>query len=147
VLRAEKGFIIVGQETDGTVTPMDLGMEKLCSSKKDFVGKRSLSRPDMLDPNRKQFVGLLPDDPGEVLEEGAQLVEVLKDEPPMDMVGHVTSSYMSPNLRRSFALALVEGGRNKHGQKVFAPMPGGKVIAATITSPVFFDPEGERLRA
>jgi sarcosine oxidase subunit alpha len=126
---------------------MDLGMEKLCSSKKDFIGKRSLSRPDMLDPNRKQFVGLLPDDPAEVLEEGAQLVEVLKDAPPMDMVGHVSSSYMSPNLGRAFALALVEGGRNKHGQKVFAPMPGGKVVAATITSPVFYDPEGERLRA
>ena len=147
VLRAEKGFIIVGQETDGTVTPMDLGMDKLCSSKKDFIGKRSLARPDMLDPERKQFVGLLPDDPGEVLEEGAQLVAEVKDPPPMDMVGHVSSSYMSPNLGRSFALALVEGGHHKHGHKVFAPMPGGKTIACTITNPVFFDPEGERLRA
>ncbi len=122
-------------------------MDKLCSSKKDFIGKRSLSRPDMLDPNRKQFVGLLPDDPNEVLEEGAQLVETLKDAPPMDMVGHVSSSYMSPNLGRSFALALVEGGQAKLGEKVHAPMPGGKTIACTITSPVFFDPEGERLRA
>ncbi|RDD60245.1 sarcosine oxidase subunit alpha family protein [Ferruginivarius sediminum] len=146
VLRAEKGFIIVGQETDGTVTPVDLGMEKLCSTKKDFIGKRSLSRPDMQDPNRKQFVGLLPDDPNEVLEEGAQLVETVKSQPPMDMVGHVTSSYMSPNLGRGFALALVKGGLHKHGQKVYAPMPG-KTIACTVTSPVFFDPEGERLRA
>ncbi len=146
VLRAEKGFIIVGQETDGTVTPMDLGMEKLCSTKKEFVGRRSLTRPDMLDPNRKQLVGLLPDNPKDILEEGAQLVETVRPEPPMAMVGHVSSSYMSPTLGRAFALALIKGGQHKHGQKVYAPMTGDKTIACTITSPVFFDPEGERLR-
>jgi len=150
VLRAEKGFIIVGQETDGTITPYDLGMDKLVSSKKDFVGKRSLQRPDILDPNRKQLVAVLPDDPGEVLEEGAQLVETVKDEPPMDMVGNVTSSYLSPNLDpdkpRSFALATVYGGRHKHGQKVYAPM-GDKTISCTITDPFsLYDPEGVRLR-
>jgi len=147
VLRAEKGFIIVGQDTDGTVTPLDLGMEKLCSTKKDFIGKRSLSRPDMQDPDRKQFVGILPDDPKEVLEEGEQLVETVKDEPPMPMVGHVTSSYTSPSVGRAFALALVKGGRRKHGHKVYAPKADGRTVACTITSPVFFDPEGERLRA
>ncbi len=147
VLRAEKGFIIVGQDTDGTVTPLDLGMEKLCSTKKDFIGKRSLSRPDMQDPDRKQFVGILPDDPREVLEEGEQLVETVKDEPPMPMVGHVTSSYTSPSVGRAFALALVKGGRRKHGHKVYAPKADGRTVACTITSPVFFDPEGERLRA
>ena len=146
VLRAEKGFIIVGQETDGTVTPLDLGMEKLCSSKKDFIGKRSLSRPDMTDPERKQFVGVLPDDPNEVLQEGEQLVETVKPEPPMDMVGNVTSSYTSPTVGRAFALALINGGHRKHGQKVYAPKVDGRVIPCTITSPVFFDPEGERLR-
>jgi len=150
VLRAEKGFIIVGQETDGTVTPYDLGMDKLVSSKKDFVGKRSLQRPDILDPNRKQLVAVLPDDPSEVLEEGAQLVETVKDEPPMDMVGNVTSSYLSPNIDpdkpRSFALATVFGGLHKHGQKVYAPM-GDKTISCTITDPFsLYDPEGVRLR-
>ena len=61
VLRAEKGFIIVGQETDGTVTPDDVGLTWAVGKEKaDFVGKRSLSRPDMLKPGRKQLVGLLP---------------------------------------------------------------------------------------
>jgi len=146
VLRAEKGFIIVGQETDGTVTPIDLGMHKLLSSKKDFIGKRSLERPDMKDPQRKQFVGILPDDPNEVLDEGEQLVETPKPEPPMEMVGNVTSSYTSPSVGRAFALALINGGQRKHGQKVYAPKADGRVVPCTVTSPVFFDPEGERLR-
>ena len=146
VLRAEKGFIIVGQETDGTVTPLDLGMEKLCSTKKEFVGKRSLTRPDMQDPQRKHLVGILPDDPKEVLEEGEQLVQTVKPEPPMDMIGNVTSSYTSPTVGRAFALATVNGGRARMGQKVYAPKTDGRTVACTITSPVFFDPEGERLR-
>ena len=147
VLRAEKGFIIVGQETDGSVTPLDLGMDWIVSKKKDFVGKRSLSRPDMLKPDRKQLVGLLTEDPAEALPEGAQLVEtVLAKQPPMAMVGHVSSSYHSPNLERSIALAMIKGGRGKTGQRVFAPLEGGKTVACTITGPVFLDPEGERLR-
>ncbi|MCH8926857.1 MAG: sarcosine oxidase subunit alpha, partial [Proteobacteria bacterium] len=146
VLRAEKGFIIVGQETDGSVTPLDLGMDWIVSKKKDFVGKRSLTRPDMLKPDRKQLVGLLTEDPNEVLPEGAQLVETLRDKPPMTMVGHVSSSYYSPNLERSFALALVKGGRAKMGHKLLSPLAGGKTVACTITRPVFLDPDGERLR-
>ena len=65
----------------------------------------------------------------------------------MTMVGHVTSSYYSPNCGHSIALALVKGGQAKQGEKLFAPMLDGGRIACTITSPVFFDPEGERLRA
>ncbi len=146
VLRAEKGFIIVGQETDGSVTPLDLGMDWILSKNKDFIGKRSLTRPDMLKPDRKQLVGLLTEDPAEVLPEGAQLVETVLAKPPMVMVGHVSSSYHSPNLERSFALAMIKGGRGKMGQRVFAPLQGGKTLACTITGPVFLDPEGERLR-
>jgi sarcosine oxidase subunit alpha len=146
VLRAEKGFVIVGQETDGSVTPLDLGMDWIVSKKKDFVGKRSLRRPDMLKPDRKQLVGLLTEDPTEVLPEGAQLVETVLAKPPMVMVGHVSSSYHSPNLERSFALAMIKGGRDMMGQRVFAPLVGGKTVACTITDPVFLDPEGERLR-
>ena len=146
VLRAEKGFIIVGQETDGSVTPTDLGMDWIVSKTKDFVGKRSLSRPDMLDPDRKQLVGLLTDDPKEVLPEGAHLVEQLRDRPPMPMVGHVTSSYMSPNCGRSIAMALIKGGHRKKGQTVQASLLDGRVVTCTIAdSPVFFDPQGERL--
>ncbi|MFQ5774638.1 MAG: sarcosine oxidase subunit alpha family protein [Kiloniellaceae bacterium] len=145
VLRAEKGFIIVGQETDGSVTPIDLGMDWIVSKKKDFVGRRSLARPDMLKPDRKQLVGLLTDDPQEVLPEGAQLVERALAKPPVPMVGHVTSSYYSPNLGRSIALALVKGGRARKGQKLYAPPAAGASVACTIAEPVFLDPEGKRL--
>jgi sarcosine oxidase subunit alpha len=146
VLRAEKGYIIVGQETDGSVTPLDLGMDWIVSKNKDFIGRRSLTRSDMAKPDRKQLVGLLTDDPDEVLPEGAQLVERVEDRPPMTMVGHVTSSYESPNVGRSIALALIKGGRGKIGQRVHAPLEGGKTVACTIAETVFFDPEGERLR-
>ncbi len=147
VLRAEKGYIIVGQETDGSVTPIDLGMDWIVSKRKDFVGKRSLSRPDMLLPDRKQLVGLLTEEPDTVLPEGAQLVEQLKPEPPMTMLGHVTSSYYSPNLGRSIAMALVKGGRDKQGQRLWAPLADGRKIACSICEPVFVDPKGERLHA
>ena len=99
----------------------------------------------MLKPDRKQLVGLLSDDPREVLPEGAQLVERALPKPPMPMVGHVSSSYYSPNLDRAIALALVKGGRARHGQKLFAPLASGMTVSCTVTSPVFFDPEGKRL--
>ena len=126
LLRAEKGFVIVGQDTDGTVTPHDLGMSWIVNERKgDFVGKRSLRRPDTARPDRKQLVGLLPEDPDSLLPEGAQLVAEDTGRIPMAMLGHVTSSYRSPNLGRTFALAMVERGRERHGERVFAPMPRG----------------------
>ena len=144
VLRAEKGFIIVGQETDGSVTPIDLDMDWIISKKKyDFVGKRGLSRSDTIKKDRKQLVGLKTKDPNKVLEEGAQLVETLTTLP-MKMVGHVTSSYFSPNLERSFALALIKGGLEKKGEKLFAPMEN-ETIEVEITDPVFVDPENVRI--
>jgi len=147
VLRAEKGYIIVGQETDGSVTPQDLGMDWIVSKTKDFVGKRSLTREDMGKADRKQLVGLLTKDPKEVLPEGAQLVEKVLPKPPMPMLGHVTSSYWSPNCGRSIAMALVKGGLARKGETVFAPLADGRTIACVVAdSPVFFDPEGERLK-
>ena len=144
VLRAEKGFIIVGQETDGSVTPMDLDMDWIVSKKKyDFIGKRSLYRSDTIREDRKQLVGILTKDPNEVLEEGTQLVEKITALP-MEMVGHVTSSYYSPNLGRSFALALVKGGLKKKKFELFAPMPN-KIIKVEITNPVFIDPSNKKL--
>src|SRR3546814_15394814 len=105
VLRAEKGFGIVGQETDGTQTPQDLGMGWIVSKQKqDFIGKRSLARSDTARPDRKHLVGLLTENPNEVLPEGAQVVEQLKDTPPTGMIGHVTSSYYRPNSGRSIAM-------------------------------------------
>jgi sarcosine oxidase subunit alpha len=149
VLRAEKGFPIVGQDTDGTVTPYDLGMAWIVSKKKDFVGKRSLRRPDSARPDRKHLVGLLPVDPTELLPEGAQLAAEDVDLDPLTMVvptpmlGHVTSSYHSAALERTFALALIKGGRDRMGETVLAPL-GDRTIAATITSSVLYDPEGVR---
>lgn len=145
VLRAEKGFIITGQETDGTVTPLDLGMDWIVGAKKpDFIGKRSLARADMLREDRKQLVGLRTSDPLEVLPEGAQLVSETRPQPPMQMIGHVTSSYFSAALGHSIALALVKGGRGRLGETVYAPIDG-KTVACEIVAPLFYDPEGERL--
>ncbi|HKF72270.1 MAG TPA: sarcosine oxidase subunit alpha family protein [Stellaceae bacterium] len=143
VLRAEVGFIVVGQETDGTVTPDDLGMKSLVSTRKDFIGRRSLKRPAMLGAERKQLVGLLPKNPEEVLPEGAQLVQTVLPRPPMPMLGHVTSSYHGARIGRSFALAMVKGGRARIGETVFAPLPG-RTIEATIAPTTFYDPEGKR---
>ncbi len=145
VLRAEKGFIIVGQETDGTVTPQDLGMDWIVSKKKpDFIGKRSLARSDMQRDDRKQLVGLRTHIPEDVLPEGGQIVAETKPKPPMDMIGHVTSSYYSAALGHSIALALVKGGRQRMGETVYVPLED-QTMACEIVDPVFYDPEGARL--
>ena len=146
VLRAEKGYIAIGQETDGSVTPLDLGLGRLIGRDdpaRDFLGRRSLSRSDTARPDRKQLVGLLPDNPEETLPEGAQLVAELGGTPPVPMIGHVTSSYFGARLGRSFALALVEGGRARHGARVWAPLPD-RIVAAQICPPVFYDIDNRR---
>ncbi len=145
LLRAEKGYIIVGQDTDGTLTPDDAGLGWAVGRKKaDFVGKRSLARPDMKLRTRKQLVGLLTDDPQLVLEEGAQIVADPNAAVPMPMLGHVTSAYHSGTLGRSIALAVVAGGRARIGETVFVPMPDA-THRVTVTGTVFYDPEGARL--
>lgn len=146
VLRAEKGYIIAGQDTDGSVTALDLGMDWIVSKKKDFIGKRSLFRSDTARHGRKQLVGLATQDPSVVLPEGAQLVNEISDVRPLPMVGHVTSSYFSANLGRSIALALVKGGRSRLGGTVYAPLIDGRVVQARITDTVFYDPDNERQR-
>jgi sarcosine oxidase subunit alpha len=138
VLRAEKGYIIVGQDTDGTVTPLDLGL--LSTNKADFVGRRSLARSDTARPDRKQLVGLLPTDPAELLPEGAQLMLPER----AGSQGHVTSSYYSPVLERTFALALLRGGRALVGGVVQVRLLDGRGVEATVTEPVFYDPRNER---
>ena len=146
VLRAEKGYVIVGQDTDGSVTPLDLGMQWIVSETKDFIGKRSLSRSDTARDNRKQLVGLRTSDPQQVLPEGAQLVNAPSESRPVPMIGHVSSSYFSANLKRSIALALVKGGVSRMGGTVYAQLMDGAIVPAVITSPVFVDPENERQR-
>jgi sarcosine oxidase subunit alpha len=147
VLRAEKGYIIVGQDTDGTVTPDDVGLGwAIGKNKPDFVGKRSLERPAMTSPGRRQLVGLLTTDPHTVLEDGAQVMGQPGAQAPSRALGHVTSSYHSSVLARSIALGLVAGGRARVGQTLYVPVPGGD-IPVRVASPVFYDPEGRRLHA
>ena len=145
VLRAEKGYIIVGQDTDGTVTPDDAGLTwAIGKTKADFVGKRSLERASMKTANRKQLVGLRTRSPGVVLEEGAQVAAKRGQQPPMELIGHVTSAYASSVLGYSIALALVAGGRAKLGQTLYVPMPEGE-LEVEVTSPIFYDPTGGRI--
>ena len=145
VLRAEKGFIAIGDETDGTVTPIDLGLNWAVSKKKvDFLGKRALSLPHLANENRKQLVGLLTEDPNEVLPDGAYAVDQVLGAPPMKMIGQVTSTYWSPTLNRSIAMALIEKGQSRMGETISFPLEGGAVVKAKITDPVFYDREGEK---
>ncbi len=147
VLRAEKGYIIVGQETDGTVTPDDVGLTgMIAKAKKDFVGKRSLSRSDVAATGRKQLVGLATQDPKLVLDEGAQIVADPNQPIPMTMLGHVTSSYWSPNCGRSIAMALVADGRALQGRTLHVTTPAG-FTSVTVVEPIFLDPKGERIHA
>jgi len=146
VLRAEKGFIIAGQDTDGSITPYDLGMDWAVSPNKpfSFVGKRGMARADCVRADRKQWVGIKTKDPSIVLPEGAQGVFDPNAPIPMPMVGHITSSYWSANLGRSIAQGFVKGGLSKLGEAVYYPLADGSVVEAEICSPVFIDPEGER---
>ncbi|MAH84101.1 MAG: sarcosine oxidase subunit alpha [Rhodospirillaceae bacterium TMED8] len=144
VLRAEKGYIVVGQETDGTVIPSDLGMNWAVSEKKDFIGKRSLSRTNSMRTDRKQLVGLLTENPTTILPEGGQITAKQTLSTPTPMIGYITSSYYSAVLGHSIALALIKGGRELHGDCVFVPLED-KSIVATVINPIFYDIKGERL--
>lgn len=145
-LRAEKGYVIIGQETDGTATIGDLGLDGMIGKTKgDFVGRRSLALPDLARNGRKQLVGLLTEDPSAVLEEGAQVTESANPARGSSALGHVTSSYRSATLGRSIALALVAGGRARMGASLYASAPGGGAVAARVADPCFFDLEGARL--
>jgi sarcosine oxidase subunit alpha len=145
VLRAEKGYPIIGQETDATVTPQDLGMSWAVSKKKpDFIGKRSFARVENNRTDRKQLVGLLPVDPTVLLPEGSQIVETDRlPEPPVRMLGHVTSSYPSAALGRTFALALVRSGHERIGETLYVPVEDA-LVPVTVTESVLYDKEGAR---
>ncbi|MCZ8187894.1 MAG: sarcosine oxidase subunit alpha, partial [Beijerinckiaceae bacterium] len=145
VLRAEKGYIIVGQDTDGTMTPEDMGLGWAIGKKKpDFIGKRGLMRPDLVAPGRKQLVGLVAEDRSRVLEEGAQIVPDSLAPAGTHALGHVTSAYFSASLGHGIALAVVEDGRNRIGQVLHIPMER-ETIPVRVVDPVFLDPEGTRL--
>src|SRR5665213_286937 len=148
ILRAEKGYIVVGDETDGTTTADDVGLGGMVSKKKaDFIGKRSLGQTELTRRGRKQLVGLLTEEPNEVLPDGAYAVAAAHDKPPMKTIGHVTSSYLSPTLGRSIAMVLIENGRARMGESISFSLEGGKVVKAQIVDHVFYDKDGGRIHA
>jgi sarcosine oxidase subunit alpha len=150
-MRAEKGFIMIGDETDGTVIPQDLGLNWAISKKKDdYLGKRAQARPHMTDPERWQLVGLETLD-GSVLPDGAYAIaEGENANGQRNTQGRVTSTYYSPTLGKGIAMGLVLHGPERMGEVIefarTARDPEGKLrtVAARIVNPVFYDPEGEK---
>ena len=147
VLRIEKGHI-AGPEIDGRTTPADLGLDALVSRTKDFIGRRSLTRSALVDSARRQLVGLVAADGRSAIPRGAQLVSDPTAPAPVDIHGHVTSCCWSPALEKSIALALLSGGRARHGEVLWASAPlSGESVQVVVGSPAFFDPEGKRVRS
>jgi heterotetrameric sarcosine oxidase alpha subunit len=146
-MRIEKGHVS-GAEINGQTTPADLGLARLVSTRKHFVGRRLLERPALADAARPSLVGLEPIDGVTPIPAGAQLVDDPRVPPPVPMLGHVTSPTFSPTLGRPIALALLKGGLARKGQTVVAAAPlDGSFVAARVVAPVFYDPAGERLNA
>ncbi len=162
IMRAEKGFIMIGDETDGTVIPQDLGLHWAISKKKeDYLGKRAQERSHMTDPNRWKLVGLETLD-GSVLPDGAYAVSndlsrgqnsaeyangaeaPINENDQIVMIGRVTSTYHSPTLGKGIAMGLVEHGPDRMGEELDFPKTDGSVVKARIVNPVFYDPKGEK---
>ena len=146
VMRAEKGFIMIGDETDGTVIPQDLGLNWAISKKKaDYIGKRAQERSHMTDPARWKLVGLETLD-GSVLPEGAYApAKGVNANGQRNTQGRVTSTYQSPTLGKGIAMGLVLNGPDRMGETIaFAKDDGTHLVQARIVSPVFYDPEGEK---
>jgi glycine cleavage system aminomethyltransferase T len=145
-LRVEKGHVVIGAEIDGRTTAADLGMEKLVNAGKWCVGKPLLARPALIAPARWQLVGLTAQG-GAQIPRGGKIVVGPDRTPPNPMLGHVTSWCTSPHAGGSIALALLAGGRARHGESLWAVSPLANAKArVTVGPPVFVDPEGARLR-
>jgi sarcosine oxidase, subunit alpha len=146
ILRAEKGYIMVGDETDGTVIPQDLGLSWAISKKKiDFLGKRGMERVAMVDPDRWQLVGLETLD-GSVLPHGALAVSGGRNANGQAQTeGRVTSTYYSANFERGIAMGLVARGPARMGEVLSFAGEKGVMIPARVVDLVLYDKEGERL--
>ena len=147
VLRIEKGHVVIGTEIDGRTTADDLGLGRMVSRKKDFIGRALLARPQLQAAGRKQLVGLVPADGRTRIPSGAQLASKPWTGAPQQTLGHVTASVESPVLGKPIALALLENGHARIGGRIHALSPAASQFAeAEIVSPHFFDPKGERQR-
>jgi sarcosine oxidase subunit alpha len=145
IMRAEKGFIMIGDETDGTVIPQDLGMGWAISKKKpDYIGKRAQERSHMTDPDRWKLVGLESID-GRMLPDGVYAVaDGVNGNRQRNVQGRVTSTYISPTLGRPIAMGLVKHGPDRMGEVLEFPVEGQESYKARIVDPVFYDKEGSR---
>ena len=145
ILRAEKGFIMIGDETDGTVIPQDLNLNWAISKKKpDYLGKRAQERPHMADPNRWKLVGLEALD-GSVIPDGAYaLGEGVNANGQKVTIGRVTSTYYSPTLGRGIAMGLVLHGPNRMGEVIEFAKLDGSMLKARIVDQVFYDKAGDK---
>lgn len=145
IMRAEKGFVMIGDETDGTIIPQDLGLDWAISKKKtDFIGKRAQMRSHMTDPDRWKLVGLDSLD-GRVIPDGAYVVDRGRnDNDQRNVQGRVTSTYFSPTLNRPIAMGLLRHGPARMGEVVEFHMADQPPLRAQVVDPVFFDKEGVR---
>jgi sarcosine oxidase subunit alpha len=148
VLRAEKGYVMIGEETDGTVIPQDLGLDWAISKKKpDYLGKRAQMRSFMAGDHRWKLVGLETLD-GSVLPEGAYILGRGDNaNGQRNTEGRITSTYFSATLNRGIAMALVDKGPERMGQTVQVARKGAEPVPARIVDPVVYDKTGERLHA
>ena len=145
IMRAEKGFIMIGDETDGTVIPQDLNLQWAISKKKeDYLGKRAQERSFMASPDRWKLVGLETLD-GSVIPDGAYVVaDGVNANGQRNTQGRVTSTYYSPTLDKGIAMGLVKHGPDRMGEVIELPVDDGKIIKARIVDQVFYDKEGEQ---
>jgi sarcosine oxidase subunit alpha len=145
VMRAEKGFIMIGDETDGTVIPQDLGLDWAISKKKaDFLGKRGQERSFLASPDRWKLVGFETLD-GSVIPDGAYVVaEGVNANGQRNVQGRVTSTYYSPTLKRGIAMGLLMHGPQRMGEVVEFNTVAGGTVKARVRDTVFYDKDGEK---
>ncbi|MBB4287134.1 sarcosine oxidase subunit alpha family protein [Roseospira goensis] len=150
VMRIEKGHV-AGPELDGRTTPHDLGLGRMVSTKKSFIGRRLLERAALTDPERPALVGLVPEDGATVLAGGSQIVAVADRDtpPPVPMIGHVSSGCAGPGVGHPVALGFLKGGLARwEGQTVLVSHPlKGTATPARVVAPHVYDPEGRRQHA
>jgi heterotetrameric sarcosine oxidase alpha subunit len=145
IMRIEKGHVASG-ELDGNTTAADLGLGRMASTQKDFIGRRSLSRSGLADPKRHRLVGFVPVDGTTPLRGGSQIVADSRSALAVPMIGRITSVADSPTLGHPIGLGLLEGGLTRKGETVHAHFPlADESTPVRVTDPVFYDPKGERL--
>ncbi len=146
-LRIEMGHV-AGSEIDGRTISSDLSLEGMLSKKKDFIGKRSLNRKAFIEPNREKIVGVVPLDKKTMIPEGSHLVLDSKASLPNPKLGHISASCWSVEYNNPFSLAILENGKKRIGEKLYALSPlKNKVIPVEIVSSHYVDPKGERVRS